>query len=86
LKIHERVSKVLDLLSSLKDDTNDVINTTPYILRRLSEFTDGELEELVSNLEEIRDEVEQLEEKCGELEELLAETENDPLQRVMSGT
>lgn len=60
--LSELISKVLDPLNSLKDDTNDAVNTTPYILRRLSEFTDGELESLISRMEHIQEIIEDLEE------------------------
>lgn len=60
--LSELIAKVLDPLNSLKDDTNDAVNTTPYILRRLSEFTDGELESLISRMEHIQEIIEDLEE------------------------
>ncbi|MDN8592064.1 hypothetical protein Q0V21_25280 [Paenibacillus sp. 11B] len=60
--LSELIAKVLDPLNSLKDDTNDAVNTTPYILRRLSEFTDGELESLISRMEHIQEIIEELEE------------------------
>ncbi|HBU81722.1 MAG TPA: hypothetical protein DEF35_08795 [Paenibacillus sp.] len=60
--LSELIAKVLDPLNSLKDDTNDAVNTTPYILRRLSEFTDGELESLISRMEHIQEIIEHLEE------------------------
>lgn len=91
MKLQEMVDKVLNPLSSLKDDTNDAINTTPYILRRLSEFTDGELEGLISELEEIREKAEEMEDELEELKETVRdleedEIENAPLQRVESET
>jgi predicted nuclease with TOPRIM domain len=67
--IQESFDKMLNLLNSLKDDTNDALNNTPYILRRLSEFTDGELGDLISNLEEVRDKVEEMEVELNRLKE-----------------
>ena len=79
MSIHESLDKVLNLLNSLKDDTNDALNDTPYILRRLSEFTDGELADLISDLEEVRDRSEELEEEVSELKETVdrLELENE---------
>lgn len=75
MKIHESVDKVLNLLSSLKDDTNDAINNTPYILRRLSEFTDGELGDVISELETARDKAEELEDAHEEMQRTIKELE-----------
>ncbi|CAH1215928.1 hypothetical protein [Paenibacillus sp. JJ-223] len=63
----ELFDKMLNLLNSLNDDTNDALNNTPYILRRLSEFTDGELGDLISHLEEARDRAEGMEEELNVL-------------------
>jgi len=71
--LSELIAKVLDPLNSLKDDTNDAVNTTPYILRRLSEFTDGELESLISRMEHIQEIIEYLEE-AGTLTNIAQET------------
>ncbi|MGF6354024.1 hypothetical protein ABIE27_001934 [Paenibacillus sp. 4624] len=77
MKIHESVSKVLNLLSSLADDTNDAINNTPYILRRLAEFTEGELNDVITQLETIRDQAEELEEAHEKVQEALAEVQEE---------
>ncbi|MEC0125309.1 hypothetical protein [Paenibacillus pabuli] len=71
MSIQESFDKMLNLLNSLKDDTNDAINNTPYILRRLSEFTDGELGDLISNLEEVRDKAEEMEVELNGLKETM---------------
>ncbi|MPY20260.1 hypothetical protein [Paenibacillus glucanolyticus] len=76
MKIHESVDKVLNLLNSLKDDTNDAINNTPYILRRLSEFTDGELGDVISELEAVRYKAEELEDAHEEMQGTIKEYED----------
>ncbi|MGF6357140.1 putative nucleic acid-binding Zn-ribbon protein [Paenibacillus sp. 4624] len=75
--LHESVSKVLNLLSSLADDTNDAINNTPYILRRLAEFTEGELNDLITQLEAIRDQAEELEEAHEKIQEEVVELQKE---------
>ncbi|WP_426332656.1 hypothetical protein ACN9MH_15180 [Paenibacillus silvae] len=77
MAIHESVSKILNLLSSLADDTNDAINNTPYILRRLAEFADGELNDVITQLETIRDHTEELEEAHEKVQEALAELQEE---------
>ncbi|APO43300.1 hypothetical protein [Paenibacillus xylanexedens] len=77
MTIHESVGKILNLLSSLADDTNDAINNTPYILRRLAEFTDGELSDVISQLEAIRDQAEELEEAHEKIQEEVAELQEE---------
>lgn len=77
MKIHESVDKVLNLLSSLKDDTNDAINNTPYILRRLSEFTDGELGDVISELEAVRDKAEELEDVHEDMQGTIKELQDE---------
>lgn len=77
MAIHESVNEILNLLSSLADDTNDALNNTPYILRRLSEFTDGELNDVISQLEAIRDQVEELEESHVKVQEEVANLEEE---------
>ncbi|WP_411734927.1 hypothetical protein [Paenibacillus sp. M2] len=69
MDIQESFDNMLNLLNSLKDDTNDALNNTPYILRRLSEFTDGEIGDLISNLERVRDKVEEMEVELNGLKE-----------------
>ncbi|WP_429351795.1 hypothetical protein [Paenibacillus sp. 4624] len=71
------MSKVLNLLSSLADDTNDAINNTPYILRRLAEFTEGELNDLITQLEAIRDQAEELEEAHEKIQEEVVELQKE---------
>lgn len=77
MRIHESVGKILNLLSSLADDTNDAINNTPYILRRLAEFADGELNDVITQLEAIRDQVEELEEAHEKVQEEVAKLEEE---------
>ncbi|WP_338542757.1 hypothetical protein [Paenibacillus tundrae] len=77
MAIHESVNKILNQLSSLADDTNDALNNTAYILRRLSEFTDGELNEVITQLEAIRDQVEELEEAHEKVQEEVANLEEE---------
>lgn len=77
MKIHESLGKILNLLSSLADDTNDAINNTPYILRRLAEFTDGELNDVISQLEGIKDQAKELEEAHEKIQERIIELQDE---------